>query len=534
MIATLHKRKILRTMQKRTAYRFSTGCQRCKRRRVDCDETIPACTACTTSGEDCPGYAKPLRWSRKHEILNKPPKTRSKPNRALASNIGTSFDESPDLSNTTDLFPETNNLQNGSLSRRGFRFGSYLPAAPMDSNNGRSEVGPSLPLPDWMQISMLDFDELTFQNASINGQDNQDNQDGGELTFANLYAPGPLTPWPSLLNSPSPTSPVVPDGPSYRTSNISREAGTPRGQGSRQSPAISSHTPPAGSAGSLLHTFYRLSQPKSAPGFAEDDFVNYYFKHVARLFTCFDSSTNPFRTLVADCWKSNRTVSLTIQSMAIAHLSNWYPYMAPLGLAKRKQAWKLLQRDLKRTGSGEFHSSDNEMLSLLLLGVSSSWHISSNLGLQFLTIARNLIKYRLQYNTGEASPKQSFFEEALLYWEMLTSFVDPVPMTCFPGHGLTELPIAPLAVPKQPHPWTGISTEIQFAFAEIGRLLRRQRSTSGYLDITDPLEVQFAEKLDGYLTNIQLPTEDQIVDFDDSTTSKQDLVRCALLVGMSA
>ncbi|KAL0766945.1 hypothetical protein CaCOL14_010516 [Colletotrichum acutatum] len=44
-----------------------SGCVRCKRRRIKCDEAVPSCLRCVKSGVDCPGYAKALKWSTKHE-----------------------------------------------------------------------------------------------------------------------------------------------------------------------------------------------------------------------------------------------------------------------------------------------------------------------------------------------------------------------------------------------------------------------------------------------------------------------------------
>lgn len=494
-------------MQKRTSNssaKPSTKCLRCRKRRLQCDKTLPACNTCVAAGETCPGYVKPLRWSQKHEVLKKQEKTRDADSPAVIDNGQESIDV------------DSNPVQCGTSSGHEPELGNRMTVPPID-HSIHEELSP--PLPEWMQIAMPGFDELVLQQASV---------DGFGLPLSEMCAPDSFSHWPLQLE-PEDLVPTQSSGESSsRASNHSRRSVERSNNNTRSARRPPVQKPATGTPGSLLHTFYRLSQPTAVSGFAEDDFVNYYFKHVARLFSCFDTRMNPFRAMVADCWRSSRTVSLAIQSMAIAHLSNWYPYMAALGLGKRKQAWKLLQYDLKRTGSGESHCSDHEMLGLLLLGFSSSWHINSNLGLQFLTIARNLIKYRLQYGTGKTSPHQAFFEEALLYWEMLTSFVDPVPMTCFPGHGMPELQTVQMTGPKQPHAWTGISTELHYAFAEIGRLLRRQKSTSGHLDITDPLEVQFAEKLDEYLTAVQLPTEEQIADLADPTTSKQDLIRCAV------
>ncbi|CRG83783.1 putative transporter ESBP6 [Talaromyces islandicus] len=46
------------------------GCQRCKKRKIKCDETIPSCNQCTRKGFECPGYNRPVKWSSKYQILD--------------------------------------------------------------------------------------------------------------------------------------------------------------------------------------------------------------------------------------------------------------------------------------------------------------------------------------------------------------------------------------------------------------------------------------------------------------------------------
>lgn len=42
----------------------SARCWECRRRRIHCDSSLPACTQCSSKGRLCPGYSdqKPLRW----------------------------------------------------------------------------------------------------------------------------------------------------------------------------------------------------------------------------------------------------------------------------------------------------------------------------------------------------------------------------------------------------------------------------------------------------------------------------------------
>jgi len=45
-----------------TMERSRTGCATCRKRKRKCDETRPACRACTARGVECGGYNLELRW----------------------------------------------------------------------------------------------------------------------------------------------------------------------------------------------------------------------------------------------------------------------------------------------------------------------------------------------------------------------------------------------------------------------------------------------------------------------------------------
>lgn len=122
---------------------------------------------------------------------------------------------------------------------------------------------------------------------------------------------------------------------------------------------------------------------------------------------------------------------------------------------------------------------------------------------------------------------EDFFQNCLVYWEQTMSFVDPtVTMPSFPGFGAPALCVPAPIVPVHPHPWTGISPEVHFATAEVGRILRRrQRFRRGhpYHDS----EARWAESLEIYLHALKFPVVDDISDFDDQNTKKSDLIQIA-------
>lgn len=292
---------------------------------------------------------------------------------------------------------------------------------------------------------------------------------------------------------------------------------------------------PEAGVSNLLETFYRLSTPTPIAHFSEQHLVQHFFHSVCPLFACYDSEFNLFRHIVKETWTRSRTVSLSIQSMAIAHLGNHYRYMAPLGHVKQTQAWQVLQSDLQSLSTKKV-ALDSVLVSLLLLGMSAPWHNPSNLGLQYLSIARNLVQSQLKDQQGMGRyldvPRTNFFLGALMYWEMLASFVDPIPMMPFPGFG-TPAPRKPAMRERYlPHPWAGISMELQFALAEIGRLLRRRRTPLGRGKQSAGAESEdddekWAYSLENFVLTLQLSGPDEILDYHDANTPKEDLISAA-------
>lgn len=292
------------------------------------------------------------------------------------------------------------------------------------------------------------------------------------------------------------------------------------------------------SSKNLLQTYYRLSGHGRVFGLTDEAFVEYYFENVCGIYSCFDSAMNPFRSEVERHWTSSPAMYYTIQTMAIGHLANYYPYLAPLGLQKRSQAWEYLQRDLRSSRIST--TRDNMLLlNLLLLGMSSAWHQASNLGIQYILIARELMQRRLKtapvgrvMNGGSDARNESFFECCLLYWEMLISFVDPVPLA--PLHVKLELPTPSVATDSSPatvHSWCGIISEVQFALAEIGRLLRRRQSYRARLQTdeahTRTSDKEWVQSLEAFLLAIEMPAEAHIEHYDDVKTSKADFIAVA-------
>lgn len=291
-------------------------------------------------------------------------------------------------------------------------------------------------------------------------------------------------------------------------------------------------TQPRRSISRYLQTYYRITAPSEMTGFSDSDLICYYFDRVCPLLSCFDSPLNPFQVLVSKHLHVSKTLGVTSQSLAVVHLVNHYPSLGPLATRKRAEAWRSLQRDLYLNQIGKI-STDYVMLNLILLGLSSSWHRPLTLGMSYLCVARSLLQQSIK--SGGYTENSSFFEGALMYWEMLASFVDPLPIVVMPGQLSMPDPNddRETPVPVMPHPLSGIATMVDFALAEIGRILRRHQcppaytSTGKRVAVSLDLDEDWATKLEDLLQRAKLPYGEDIADYHDGFTSKDSLLQVA-------
>jgi len=194
-------------------------------------------------------------------------------------------------------------------------------------------------------------------------------------------------------------------------------------------------------------------------------------------------------------------------------------------------------------------SATKTFLSIMMLGLTTSWHDSTALGTEYLSTARSLILPKLLSRSEEAEVQREaqFFEESLLHWEMLMGFVTEDAMTFSPSPELRPRIVAKKNSPAGrrsdgrivPHPWTGIAPMVQFLFAEVGRLVRRERAMNrnSTLDLRRQQEnITNAASLEESLLAVEYPTVDEVADTGDERTPKDDFVvlaeayRCAGLL----
>jgi hypothetical protein len=503
--------------------------------QLKCDETAPGCLQCKKRNVSCPGYEKTLKWSTKYEIFQpthftaSPPKTNSRPNvtqtctkvteaertpverhfEALAAVLPASKKTPVEKDASTQATPPPTTSDSTPSSQE---------STPEPSDSSPPELE-SMPEPFFFDdLSVFDpllLDDFNDAIAMSHDDLNLDTMDGFNVD------PGPFD--------------CIDFGVDEVQCPTEGSAST-----SLSSPRLSR---------SLLLDFYRLPSPSPSLKSVDDVesvLIQHYFKDVCALFSSFDSILNPFRTTIGRIFQDTPSIYYAIQSMSAAHLANTFPNMASVGMDLQRKACDALQKELPLVQSGQV-SCTKTFLSIMLLGLTTSWHDASALGEDFLTTARSLILPRLLSSSdGEEKQRETqFFEESLIYWEMLMGFVSKDAMTFAPS-GLRARG-KPQKVPAArkpdgkivPHPWTGIAPTISVLFAEVGRLVRRERmlETKSGIDIRRRQEnLHNAATLEEDLLAAEYPLADELADLGDERTSKHDFVvmaeayRCAGLL----
>jgi hypothetical protein len=300
---------------------------------------------------------------------------------------------------------------------------------------------------------------------------------------------------------------------------------------------------------SLLLDYYGLPSPSPAASLTdiESFLVQHYFKDVCVLFSSFDSILNPFRTTIGRIFQNSSSIYYAIQSMAAAHLANTYPPMAAVGIELQRKACESLREELPLVQAGQTNNTTS-FLSIILLGLTTTWHESGALGVDFLTVARSLILPKLLSSSDreDVQRETQFFEDSLIYWEMLMGFVTQDGMEFPSRSGLRNRTIArPIPDARKrdgkimPHPWSCAAPTIQILFAEVGRLVRKERllHMSGTIDMRGREDnLLNASMLEEDLLATECPLAEELADPGDAKTAKRDFVvmaeayRCAGLL----
>lgn len=301
--------------------------------------------------------------------------------------------------------------------------------------------------------------------------------------------------------------------------------------------------------------------------------VEYYFNYVCQIFSSFDGTLNPFRSTVAKLWDGSAPIYYAIQSMAAAYLSNHFPRMSPVGVQMQRETYRYLYQ--VQQGVNQNENLDKTLLTVLLIGQTTAWHDPKDLGLVHLKTAKRLNRRRIEQQMSQATGttidtriqrQNAFFEQCILYWDMLAGFVeDDVDEFGFGDFGTIES--ASLlgddangsSDAKEnifPHPWTGVAPKVQRLFAQVGRLIRSYRKSIAedaasldFLSLDVGFDIQYsqdsattieaiakAQSLEEELLAFEPPSVSNLVDAGDENTPVQQYIhlaeayRCAALL----
>ena len=234
--------------------------------------------------------------------------------------------------------------------------------------------------------------------------------------------------------------------------------------------------------------------------------------------------------------------------MAAATLVHDFPQFGPVGVKMRSEALEIITH--------EAVMDDKALLALLMLGQTASWHNPHDLGVSFFNLLRERLSNAITSSSSSSSSSNDFptgntlgrsnnfrfFEEALIYWEMLLSFVvdDSEGSRGKQGtHLATTTTTTSEAgesaiLQKVPHPWTGIARDTQSMVQEVGRLVRRERKRMRRRTFTSHADIVRAQKaiseaqsLEERLLDIAHPSEAEIVSPGDDETPVWHLLTIA-------
>lgn len=454
---------------------------------MKCGEEKPHCARCTRQGIRCPGYVQSLRWVTGNGNVPEIAAPRNNPSSStpgLVDPLTTSLDEQRDA-NPTAAAPVPD------------------PCNP-DVDNGENAICESLW--DLPGESLPELDNLSALSPS---PPCMASQSGASSFIANITAFDPSC----LFSLAAPTI--------QQQDHQDVRSFTPKS-------IVRSYPPPSVRLPPQLDLFV----PQSLLNHSSSSWtlIEYYFKEVAALFSSYDSQMNPFRTTVSRLWGSSLAMCRTMQSMAAATLVHDFPQFGPMGQKMRREAMEILNKETTTA------LDDKSLLALLMLGQTASWHDPKDLGISYFNLLRkhlNTISYDRNAGRCSYTKNYQFFEEALIYWEMLLSFVtdnDSISANTTTAPDTEDS----IVLQRMPHPWTGIARETHSIVQEVGRLVRRERARirsqhfTSQEDITQAQHaIDHAQQLEQRLLNMAHPSEAEVISPGDDDTPVWHLLTMA-------
>jgi hypothetical protein len=341
---------------------------------MKCDEERPACGRCVRAKAQCPGYQKAIRWSRKHEFLSENESSQQEtqlPSPTRSSVIPTEADS---------LLSITEEDITG--------FASDLISHKNYDGMGESELNVN----DWLgELVSFGFPKPPSELGSsqhITGDEHASQsttwlRSGTELDYGSNTQTGASGNDAGLLQLDKTSTEDAEEQSELTKAAISSTVVTPILPG-------------------LTDTSTLLS--------------DFYFQETAGIFSVYDGGMNPFRSLVARLWTQSRVIFCAMQSMAATGLESLYPFLGPIGKQHRQETVDILMANED--------CDETSLLALLMIGASSSWHDPTDSGVSLFNSFQNRMQRAIAREYFlENSNNYRFFDESLVYWQMLLSFV---------------------------------------------------------------------------------------------------------------
>lgn len=284
-------------------------------------------------------------------------------------------------------------------------------------------------------------------------------------------------------------------------------------------------------------------QPQSPADDGARRLIWHYFQFVCSINSCSDSPLDSMRTVLRGLMSSSRLIYFCVLSMSAAHLHRVHPGWSGESLVYFTRAISTLRLQLndvleKASASTSVEQDlDQALVGIILLGMSTSWHNASELGLEHIVGSRILLqKYvcpRLYDGSSPDRRKLSFFVGLQTYWETVASFLldQDLDQLSYLHEACIELSADTIYV----HPWTGISSTAWILLAKAGCIARKRLhlltewSGSGRANVSSQMDelMEQATILEAQLLGYELPLASSISNSCTEHASIPDLYRIA-------
>ncbi|KAJ4112570.1 hypothetical protein NW769_005565 [Fusarium oxysporum] len=278
--------------------------------------------------------------------------------------------------------------------------------------------------------------------------------------------------------------------------------------------------------------------------------LTHYFASACQVLSSFDSPNNPYRSDLLEFIRNSPIVFNSALSASAAHLSQQEQDTSLIPLTFQTEAISHISRELAEIHVTQHRLAplrisaaptikDDLMLGITLIGMTSSWHDPSSLGLCHFHGARQVFSIWMnQFDLTDLQlPShriQRLIASSMVYWEVMAScLIDQEVGALSYLDVFSALPPTTFCYPC---PWTGVGTKILIHLAKCMTIARQRRrlvsynhSMGGDIDVSnrilDLLTQAFTLSLD--IDQCQIPTPAEIQNTGDYRTPSDHLCKIA-------